>query len=116
MVNDWASHLGIPTRDECVYVVRPVARGNSPFCGLPPVPGSSYCARHRLLCVMSAESAAGRTLAETLAAEAEVPEPPPELSHLLPPALPEPRTEERPEEVRSLLDHPPPAPGTALAE
>jgi len=98
-------------------VVRPVAREVSPFCGTPIVPGSPYCAAHRSLCVVSSGSAAGRALAEALTAEVEAPEPPPELSHLLPPALPETSAEEqRPEELRSLLDHPPPAAGTELAE
>jgi len=115
-VNIRESDLAGDTLFGCAYVVRAVVRGSSPFCGLPAVPRSAYCARHRLLCVVGSGSAAGRALAETLAAEAEAPEPPPELSHLLAPALPEPQAEERPDELRSLLDHPPPSPGTDLPE
>ncbi|HVM79545.1 MAG TPA: hypothetical protein VMU06_11025 [Stellaceae bacterium] len=96
--------------------MRAATRGAWPFCGLPAVPGSAYCAPHRRLCVVSSRSAAGRALAKALAAEAEAPEPPPGLAHLQPPAFPEPQAEERPEELRSLLDHPPPDPGTELAE
>ncbi|HMK68110.1 MAG TPA: hypothetical protein VK433_06150 [Stellaceae bacterium] len=80
------------------------------------IPGSSYCARHHALCVFNSETEAGRAVAAALVAEAEAPEPPQELAHLLPPAIPESETEERPEEFRSLLDHPPPAPGTDLPE
>ena len=116
-VKSAASDRRDDARFGCVYVVRPVAREVSPFCGTPIVPGSPYCAAHRSLCVVSSGSAAGRALAEALTAQVEAPEPPPELSHLLPPALPETSAEEqRPEELRSLLDHPPPAAGTELAE
>jgi len=115
-VNPAASSGYESARDECVFVVREAAGGTGPFCGLPALPGSAYCARHRPLCVVSSGSAAGRAIAEALAAEAEAPEPPRELRHLQPRALPEPQAEERPEELRSLLDHPPPARGSELPE
>jgi len=104
------------TPEGCAFVVRPWARDAEPFCGESVIPGSSYCARHHALCVLNSETAAGRAIAAALVAEAEAPEPPQELAHLLPPAIPESETEERPDEFRSLLDHPPSAPGTDLPE
>jgi len=115
-VNKLASAVDSMARRECVFVVRAVADGEGPFFGMPAVRGSAYCARHRPLCVVRSESAEGRTLAQALAAEAEAPEPPPELAHLLPAVLPEPQAEAQPEELRSLLDHPPPSRDTELAE
>ena len=108
-----------PIRNRCVFVVsprhaRPGAIG--PFCGAPAIPRSAYCARHHRICVLSAASAAGQADAATLATEAEAAEPPPELAHLIPPTLPEQQGEEQPAELRVLLDHPPPAPGTELPE
>ena len=87
-----------------------------PFCGLPAVAGSPYCARHRPLCVVSSESAAGRRLAADLVAAAESPEPPRELAYLQPRVLPEVQAEEQPAELRALLDHPPPPAEAELPE
>ena len=106
-------------RDECVFVVRQGRAGVGelgPFCGLPAVAGSPYCARHRPLCVVSSQSAAGRRLAADLAAAAESPEPPRELAYLQPRVLPEVQAEEQPAELRALLDHPPPPAEAELPE
>jgi len=54
--------------DTCGFVV-PEAwsyGGAEPFCNAPALPGSSYCARHRALCVVPARSAKGRGLARDL--------------------------------------------------
>ncbi|HEX6841057.1 MAG TPA: hypothetical protein VF113_06005 [Stellaceae bacterium] len=37
-----------------------------PFCDVPALPGSSYCAHHRALCVIAPGSAAAELAARTL--------------------------------------------------
>jgi hypothetical protein len=118
-VNDFESAEPGNARIGCVFVVRDGRAGAGeagPFCGLPSVAGSPYCARHRPLCIVSSASAAGRKLAADLAAAAESPEPPRELAHLQPRVLPEVEAEEQPAELRALLDHPPPPAEAELPE
>ena len=90
--------------------------GGEPFCSAPTRPGSSYCALHEPLCIVSCESAEGRSRLAALDEEADAaPEPPPELAHLKESVLPE----SLPDEVgdlRALLDHPPPVPGAQEPE
>ena len=118
-VNDFESRGRRSARAGCVFVVRQGRAGAGeagPFCDLPTLAGSPYCARHRPVCVVSSQSAAGRKLAAALAAAAEAPEPPRELAHLQPRVLPEVQAVEQPAELRALLDHPPPSAEAELPE
>lgn len=50
--------------EACVYITAPTWRaGTAPFCGAPALPGSSYCARHALLCGVDAASERGEQIA-----------------------------------------------------
>jgi hypothetical protein len=100
----------------CSFVVVDWGRGSEPFCGAPTRQGSSYCARHQLICVLPRESVEGRSRAAALVSEAEaVLEPPPELAHLresvLPETLPDDITD-----LRAFLDYPPPQHGAREPE
>jgi len=100
----------------CSFVVADWRQGAEPFCGAPTRPGSPYCARHQLVCVLPRESAEGRSRAAELVSEAAaVPEPPPELAHLRESALLE-SLQDDIADLRALLDHPPPEPGAREPE
>src|SRR5262249_20343119 len=100
----------------CSFVVADWRTGAEPFCGAPTRPGSSYCARHQPICVLSRESAEGRSRVAALMRETdEAPEPPPELAHLRESTLPEPLPDDT-GDLRALLDHPPPDPGAREPE
>src|SRR5690348_9764902 len=70
---------GAAALDRCGYVVREGWRYGmtSPFCDAPALPGSSYCAHHRALCIIAPGSAAAaiaaRTLDDAAAADAASP-------------------------------------------
>jgi len=83
------------------------------FCGEVTLPGLAYCARHQSLCVVKRASAEGRALEAAQVADADAaPEPPLELAHLTPTAVPE-LLPDDPRELRVLLDHPPPESGAS---
>ena len=101
----------------CSYVIVEHCRAiDGLFCGEAALQGLSYCARHQSLCVVKRASAEGRALEAAQLADAErAPEPPLELAHLAPSAVPEPLPDD-PRELRVLLDHPPPEAGTIEQE
>lgn len=92
----------------CSFVVADWRQGGEPFCGAPTRPGSSYCARHQLVCIVARGSAEGRSRIAALLAEIETaPEPPPELAHLKESVLPELLPDDV-GDLRPFLDHAPP--------
>jgi len=54
--------------DRCGYVVREGWRYGMapPFCDTPALPGSSYCAQHRAICILAPGSAAAARAARAL--------------------------------------------------
>lgn len=75
----------------CVYITAAKWRvGAAPFCGAPVLPGSSYCARHAVLCGADPASERG----EQIAAEQDAAAAMSLLPHLEACAVPEPLEEE----------------------
>ncbi len=100
----------------CSFVVADWRLVADPFCGAPTRPGSSYCARHRPICIAPRGTAEGRLRAAALFEDAKTaPEPPLELAHLRETALPESLPDD-PRDFRALLDHPPPDPAIGDTE
>ena len=57
----------------CVYIIAATWRvGAAPFCGAPVLPGSSYCARHAVLCGVDPASERGEQIAAEQDAAAAV--------------------------------------------
>ncbi len=83
-----------PGTPGCAYIAADRwPAGQPPFCGAPVQPGSPYCTAHRRICTADPTSETGAIIAmvQDLGARAE---PPPELAHLAPIALPEPSEED----------------------
>ena len=65
-------------RRPCGFVLREARRGRpARFCDAPAVPGSSYCARHRAVCLVAPDSAAAAPIRRALDRAAERTAPPP---------------------------------------
>jgi len=78
-----------------------------PFCDAPALPGSSYCAHHRSLCIIAPGSAAAELAARTLdAAAAAAPAPPRELAFLDAAAVPELEAAAERDDIAACLDLP----------
>jgi hypothetical protein len=92
-----------PDRARCAFVLD---LGTPRFCDEVAAPGSSYCARHRALCAIPAESPEGQRIGRDLAALADrEPRPPAELAHLASVAVPEQFDPDDPEDdVAACLD------------
>lgn len=79
-----------------------------PFCDAPALPGSSYCARHRALCILAPGSAAAESAARALdAAAAAAPAPPRELAFLGAASVPELEAAAERDDIAACLDLPP---------
>ena len=83
-----------------------------PFCDAPALPGSSYCAQHRALCVIAPGSAAAARAARTLDEVAAAA--PGELAFLDGAAMPELEAAAERDDIAACLDLP--AGGSAAAE
>jgi hypothetical protein len=115
-VNHAGRNTGTSASRTCSFVVTDGKSAGDPFCGAPARAGSSYCARHLPLCIVSRGSPEGRSRAAALIEDAEAaPEPPLELMHLRETALPESLPDD-PRDFRALLDHPPPDPALRPSE
>jgi hypothetical protein len=80
----------------------------TPFCDAPALPGSSYCARHRSLCIIAPGSAAAESAARALDQVASAaPAPPPELAFLDAAAVPELEAAAERDDIAACLDLPP---------
>lgn len=75
--------------------------GAPPYCGAPVRPGSSYCARHALLCSFDPASRDGAQIAIAQDLAGRTP-PPRALKHLAACVVPEPDEEESKLDVREL--------------
>ncbi|MGH6980314.1 MAG: hypothetical protein ACREFC_03830 [Stellaceae bacterium] len=74
-------------------------------CALPALPGSAYCATHRLLCVIDPETGDGARAIRALEREARDPSAvPPEFAHLLGQRLPELEADDEPRDIAGCLD------------
>lgn len=102
---------GAAAPDRCGYVVREGWRYGMapPFCDAPALPGSSYCAHHRALCIVAPGSAAAERAARRLdeAAAAESAPPPGELEYLDAAAVPELEAAAERDDIAACLDLPP---------
>ena len=115
-VNDSGQITHARATSACSFVVADWRQGRDPFCGAPTRPGSSYCVRHQPVCIVPRESAEGRARVAALIEDAEAtPDPPPELAYLRESAVPESLPDDA-DDLRALLDHAPPDPGTRETE
>jgi hypothetical protein len=79
-----------------------------PFCDAPALPGSSYCAQHRALCIVAPGSAAAERAARTLdEAAAAASGSPGELEFLDAAAVPELDAAAERDDIAACLDLPP---------
>ena len=104
---------GSAAPDRCGYVLRDGWRYGMapPFCDAPALPGSSYCADHRALCVIAPGAAAAEVAARRLnEAAAGVAPSPRELAFLDAAAVAEPEAAAERDDIAACFDLPP---GTA---
>ena len=101
---------GTAAPDRCGYVVRAGWRYGMapPFCDTPALPGSSYCAQHRALCIIAPGSAAAEIAARMLdKAAAAAPKSPRELAFLDAAGVPELEAAAERDDIAACLDLPP---------
>jgi hypothetical protein len=94
----------------CGYVARAGWRYGMapPFCDAPALPGSSYCAHHRALCILVPGSAAAESAVRMLEeAAAAAPAPPRELAFLGAASVPELEAAAERDDIAACLDLPP---------